>query len=51
MNLNFNGVTIIFNVANNEDRHRRDIRTVSDRLFRLLKGHADLFARKRPSRV
>jgi DNA-binding transcriptional LysR family regulator len=38
-------------VANSEDRHRRDIRTVSDRLFRLLKSHADLFAGKRPSRT
>lgn len=38
-------------VANGEDRHRRDIRTVSDRLFRLLKSHADLFAGKRPSRT
>jgi DNA-binding transcriptional LysR family regulator len=37
-------------VANGEDRHRRDIRTVSDRLFRLLKRHADLIAGKRPSR-
>ena len=38
-------------VANGEDRHRRDIRTVSDRLFRLLKSHADLIAGKRPSRT
>lgn len=38
-------------VANSEDRHRRDIRTVSDRLFKLLKSHADLFAGKRPSRT
>jgi DNA-binding transcriptional LysR family regulator len=38
-------------VANGEDRHRRDIRTVSDRLFRLLKSHADLFAGRRPSRT
>jgi DNA-binding transcriptional LysR family regulator len=38
-------------VANSEDRHRRDIRTVSNRLFRLLKSHADLFAGKRPSRT
>ncbi|OBZ92739.1 LysR family transcriptional regulator [Pararhizobium polonicum] len=37
-------------VTNNEDRHRRDIRTVSERLFRLLKSHADLIAGKRPSR-
>jgi DNA-binding transcriptional LysR family regulator len=38
-------------VANGEDRHRRDIRIVCDRLFRLLKSHADLFAGKRPSRI
>lgn len=37
-------------VTNTEDRHRRDIRTVSDRLFRLVKSHADLFMGKRPSR-
>ncbi|MDX3929611.1 MAG: LysR family transcriptional regulator [Shinella sp.] len=37
-------------VTNHEDRHRRDIRTVSERLFRLVKSHADLFAGKRPSR-
>lgn len=38
-------------VANGEDRHRRDIRTVSDRIFRLLKSHSDLFAGRRPSRT
>lgn len=37
-------------VTNGEDRHRRDIRMVSDRLFRLMRSHADLFAGKRPSR-
>ncbi|MCF3639529.1 LysR family transcriptional regulator [Rhizobium sp. TRM95111] len=37
-------------VTNTEDRHRRDIRTVSDRLFRLLKSHSDLFAGRRPQR-
>ncbi len=37
-------------VTNSEDRHRREIRTVSERLFRLVKSHADLFAGKRPSR-
>lgn len=37
-------------VTNSEDRHRRDIRTVSERLFRLLRGHGDLFSGKRPSR-
>ena len=38
-------------VANSEDRHRRDIRTVSDRLFRLLRSHSELFAGRRPSRT
>ncbi|ASY67783.1 LysR family transcriptional regulator [Sinorhizobium fredii] len=37
-------------VMNNEDRHRRDIRTVVDRMTRLLRSHADLFAGKRPRR-
>lgn len=37
-------------VTNSEDRHRREIRTVSERLYRLVKSHADLFAGKRPSR-
>jgi len=37
-------------VMNNEDRHRRDIRTVADRMTRLLKQHAALFAGKRPWR-
>ena len=37
-------------VTNSEDRHRREIRAVSERLFRLVKSHADLFAGKRPSR-
>lgn len=37
-------------VTNSEDRHRREIRMVSERLFRLVKSHADLFAGKRPSR-
>lgn len=36
-------------VMNNEDRHRREIRTVIDRMARLLKSHADLFAGKRPT--
>lgn len=31
-------------VTNNDDRHRREIRTVADRMARFLKGHADLFA-------
>lgn len=34
-------------VMNNEDRHRRDIRTVADRMTRLFKLHAALFAGKR----
>jgi DNA-binding transcriptional LysR family regulator len=37
-------------ITNSEDRHRREIRTVSERLYRLVKSHADLFAGKRPSR-
>lgn len=37
-------------VMNNEDRHRRDIRTVVDRMTRLFRSHADLFAGKRPRR-
>lgn len=37
-------------VTNTEDRHRRDIRTVSDRIFRLVKSHADVFSGKRPIR-
>lgn len=38
-------------VTNNDDRHRREIRTVADRLVRLLKAHADLAAGKRPLRT
>lgn len=38
-------------VMNNDDRHRRDIRTVADRMTKLLKSHADIFAGKRPSRA
>lgn len=38
-------------VMNNDDRHRREIRTVIDRLARLLKSHADLFAGNRPSKT
>ncbi|MDO9418285.1 LysR family transcriptional regulator [Pararhizobium sp.] len=37
-------------VMNSDDRHRPDIRTMIDRLMKLLKSHADLFAGKRPSR-
>ncbi|PZM11958.1 LysR family transcriptional regulator [Rhizobium tubonense] len=36
-------------VMNNEDRHIREIRTVIDRMTKLLKSHADLFAGKRPT--
>ena len=36
-------------VANNDDRHRRDIRIVLDRVSGLLKRHADLFAGRRPA--
>lgn len=31
-------------VVNNEDRHRRDIRTVADRMITLFKQHSDLYA-------
>ncbi|SCB18597.1 LysR family transcriptional regulator [Rhizobium multihospitium] len=36
-------------VMNNTDRHRREIRTVVDRMAKLLKSHAELFAGKRPT--
>jgi DNA-binding transcriptional LysR family regulator len=36
-------------VMNNEDRHRREIRTVIDRMTKLMKSHADLFAGRRPT--
>lgn len=36
-------------VTNNEDRHRREIRTVLDRMTKLLKSYADIFAGKRPN--
>lgn len=36
-------------VMNNEDRHRREIRMVADRMNKLLKSHAELFAGKRPT--
>jgi hypothetical protein len=29
---------------NNDDRHRPDIRTVADRMTRLIKSHSDLYA-------
>lgn len=37
-------------VMNNDDRHRPEIRTVVDRLTRLMRAHTDLFAGRRPSR-
>ncbi|MCW1751856.1 LysR family transcriptional regulator [Rhizobium acaciae] len=37
-------------VMNAEDRHRPEIRTVADRMTKLIKSYADLFAGKRPSR-
>ncbi|MDM9618947.1 LysR family transcriptional regulator [Rhizobium sp. S96] len=37
-------------VMNNEDRHRPEIRTVADRMTKLLKSYGDLFAGKRSSR-
>ncbi|OHV25966.1 LysR family transcriptional regulator [Rhizobium sp. RMa-01] len=37
-------------VMNAEDRHRPEIRTVADRMTRLIRSYADLFAGKRPSR-
>lgn len=36
-------------VMNNDDRHRSDIRMVSDRLAKLFKSHRDVLAGKRPS--
>lgn len=38
-------------VMNNDDRHRSEIRQVVDRVARLLKGHEELFAGKRPNRT
>lgn len=38
-------------VTNNDDRSRREIRVLSDRIAKLLKSHADVFAGKRPSRT
>ncbi|WP_147180226.1 LysR family transcriptional regulator [Ciceribacter naphthalenivorans] len=36
-------------VMNNDDRHRREIRIVVERMRKLMIAHADLFAGKRPS--
>jgi DNA-binding transcriptional LysR family regulator len=38
-------------VMNNDDRHRREIRMVADRIIRLLKQHSDLFEGKRAVRA
>ena len=38
-------------VTHNDDRSRREIRTIADRMAKLLKSHADVFAGKRPSRM
>jgi DNA-binding transcriptional LysR family regulator len=35
-------------VMNNDDRHRREIRTVADRMVKFIKGNAQLFAGRRP---
>lgn len=35
-------------VMNNDDRHRREIRTVVDRMLRFFKSHRDLYAGRRP---
>ncbi len=35
-------------VMNDDDRHRRDIRTVVDRMAALVRKHADLFSGRRP---
>jgi len=37
-------------VMNNEDRHRRDIRTVADRMIKLIKQNADLYAGRTSAR-
>lgn len=37
-------------VMNNDDRHRKDVRTVVDRLARLLKSHGDIISGRRPNR-
>jgi DNA-binding transcriptional LysR family regulator len=37
-------------VTNNDDRSRREIRLIYDRLIKLLKSHVDVFDGKRPSR-
>ncbi|RCS22238.1 LysR family transcriptional regulator [Phyllobacterium salinisoli] len=37
-------------VMNNDDRHRREIRTVVDRITKLVRNHSDLFAGRSPAR-
>ena len=37
-------------VMNNEDRHRRDIRTVADRMIKLIKQNSDLYAGRTAAR-
>ncbi|MBB2971622.1 LysR family transcriptional regulator [Mesorhizobium sp. RMAD-H1] len=37
-------------VMNNDDRHRREIRTVVDRMTKLVRGHGELFAGRFPAR-
>ena len=38
-------------VTHNDDRSRREIRRIADRMVRLLKSHADVIAGKRPSKL
>lgn len=38
-------------VMNNDDRHRREIRTVVDRMAKLFAAHKDVFAGRRPSKT
>jgi hypothetical protein len=35
-------------VMNNDDHHRRDIRTVVDRMVKFARGHGPLFAGRQP---
>jgi DNA-binding transcriptional LysR family regulator len=37
--------------SNNDDRSRREIRLVTDRIYRLYRSHVDLFAGRRPTRL
>ncbi|PRD44899.1 LysR family transcriptional regulator [Phyllobacterium phragmitis] len=37
-------------VMNDDDRHRREIRTVVDRMTKLIRSHGELFAGRRPAR-